>query len=155
MEMSSFWRTFHHWLHRKLTTFGAANDEYFIKMTTFSPAGTRRNSNVFITSKRRRRRRFDVLKTLSLRHYYVMCPLGRFGVYSGSNVTWYCVHYDKENLTTLVRLELVLNPAFVRGMSFKRVPMLTPCSHTLTSLLTHCGLVTPYNDIYLGQHRLR
>ena len=42
-----------------------------------NPAGTRRNDNVFITSKRRRRRRFDVMKTLSLRHYCVMCPLGR------------------------------------------------------------------------------
>ena len=41
-----------------------------------SPAGTRRDNNVFITSKRRRRRRFDVMKTLSLRHYCVMCPLG-------------------------------------------------------------------------------
>ena len=40
------------------------------------PAGTRRNDNVFITSKRRRRRRFDVMKTLSLRHYCVMCPVG-------------------------------------------------------------------------------
>ena len=40
------------------------------------PAGTRRNDNVFITSKRHRRRRFDVMKTLSLRHYCVMCPLG-------------------------------------------------------------------------------
>ena len=35
------------------------------------------NNNVFMTSKRRRRRRFDVMKTLSLRHYCVMCPLGR------------------------------------------------------------------------------
>ena len=35
--------------------------------------GTRRNNNVFITSKRRR---LDVMKTLSLRHYCVMCPLG-------------------------------------------------------------------------------
>ena len=38
--------------------------------------GTRFNNNVFITSKRRRRRRFDVMKTLSLRHYFVMCPMG-------------------------------------------------------------------------------
>ena len=28
----SFWRSFHHWLHRKLSS-GAANDENFIKMT--------------------------------------------------------------------------------------------------------------------------
>ena len=40
------------------------------------PAGTRRNNNVFITSKRRRWCRFDVMKTLSLRHYCNMCPLG-------------------------------------------------------------------------------
>ena len=40
------------------------------------PAGTQRNNNFFITSKRCRWRRFDVMKTLSLRHYYVMCPLG-------------------------------------------------------------------------------
>ena len=40
------------------------------------PAGTRRNDNVFSTSARRRRRRVDVVKTLSLRHYYVICPLG-------------------------------------------------------------------------------
>ena len=39
------------------------------------PAGTRRNNNVFTTSTRRRRRRVDVVKTLSLRHYFVMCPL--------------------------------------------------------------------------------
>ena len=39
------------------------------------PVGTRHNNNV-ITSKRRHRRRFDVMKTLSLRHYCVMCPLG-------------------------------------------------------------------------------
>ena len=41
-----------------------------------SPAGTRRNNNVFTTSTRRRRRRVDAVKTLSLRHYCVMCPLG-------------------------------------------------------------------------------
>ena len=41
-----------------------------------SPAGTRRNNNVLITSKLRRRRRFDIMKTLSLRHFCVMCPLG-------------------------------------------------------------------------------
>ena len=41
------------------------------------PAGTRLNNKVFITSKRRCRRRFDVMKTtLSLRHYCVICPLG-------------------------------------------------------------------------------
>ena len=40
------------------------------------PAGSRCNNNVFIMSKRRHRRRFDVMKTLSLRHYCVMCPLG-------------------------------------------------------------------------------
>ena len=40
------------------------------------PAGTRRNNNVFTTSTRRRRRRVDAAKTLSLRHYCVMCPLG-------------------------------------------------------------------------------
>ena len=34
----------------------------------FIPAGTRRNNSVFTTSKRRRWRRFDVMKTLSLRH---------------------------------------------------------------------------------------
>ena len=39
-----------------------------------TPAGTRRNNNVFTTSTRRR---VDVVKTLSLRHYCVMCPLGR------------------------------------------------------------------------------
>ena len=39
------------------------------------PAGTRRNNNVFTTSTRRRRRRVDVVKALSLRHYWVMCPL--------------------------------------------------------------------------------
>ena len=41
-----------------------------------NPAGTRRNNNVFTTSTRRR---VDVVKTLSLRHYCVMCPLGRVG----------------------------------------------------------------------------
>ena len=40
------------------------------------PAGTRRINNVFTTSTRRRRRRVDVVKTLSLRHYCVTCPLG-------------------------------------------------------------------------------
>ena len=40
------------------------------------PAGTRRNNNVFTTSTRRHRRRVDVVKTLSLRNYCVMCPLG-------------------------------------------------------------------------------
>ena len=39
------------------------------------PAGTWCNNNVFITYKRRRRRRFDAMKTLSLRHYCVICPL--------------------------------------------------------------------------------
>ena len=34
-EMLSFWWNFNHWLHRKLTTFGAASDENFVKMTTF------------------------------------------------------------------------------------------------------------------------
>ena len=32
MEMS-FWRNFRHWLHRKLTTFGATSDEKFVKVT--------------------------------------------------------------------------------------------------------------------------
>ena len=40
------------------------------------PAGTQRN-NAFTTSTRRRRCRVDVVKTLSLRHYCVMCPLGQ------------------------------------------------------------------------------
>ena len=40
------------------------------------PVDTRRNKNVFVTSKRSRRRRFDEMKTLSLRHYCVMCLLG-------------------------------------------------------------------------------
>ena len=40
------------------------------------PAVTRRNDNVFITSKRRRRRRLDVMNALSLRHYCVMSPSG-------------------------------------------------------------------------------
>ena len=44
--------------------------------TDGSQAGTRRNDNVFITFKWRRRLRFDVMKTLSLHHYCVMCPLG-------------------------------------------------------------------------------
>ena len=51
----------------------------FLKITAFkhtAPAGTRRNNNVFTTSIPRRRRRVDVLKTLSLRHYCVMYPLG-------------------------------------------------------------------------------
>ena len=42
-------------------------------LVSFFPAGTRRNDSVFTTSKRRR---FDVMKTLSLRHYFVMSPLG-------------------------------------------------------------------------------
>ena len=41
-----------------------------------TPVGTRRNNNVFTMSTRRRWRRVDVVKTLSLRHYRVMCPLG-------------------------------------------------------------------------------
>ena len=41
---------------------------------TLDPVGTLRDNNVFTTSKRRRRHRFDVMKTLSLRHYCVMCP---------------------------------------------------------------------------------
>ena len=45
--------------------------------SSHSPAGTRHKNNVFITSKRRRWRRFGVMKTLSLRHYCVMCPLVR------------------------------------------------------------------------------
>ena len=45
-------------------------------LVSFFPAGTRRNDSVFTTSKRRHRRRFDVMKTLSLRHYFVMSPLG-------------------------------------------------------------------------------
>ena len=48
-----------------------------IRRVEIIPAGTQRNNNVFITYKRRRRRRFDVMKTLSLRHYCVMCPVGR------------------------------------------------------------------------------
>ena len=40
------------------------------------PSGHTRNNNAFITSKRRRWRRLDAIKTLSLRHYCVMCPLG-------------------------------------------------------------------------------
>ena len=40
------------------------------------PAGTRRNDNAFTTPKRRRRCRFDVMKTPSLRHYCVMCSYG-------------------------------------------------------------------------------
>ena len=40
------------------------------------PTATLRNNNVFTTSARRRRRRVDAVKTLSLRHYCVMCPLG-------------------------------------------------------------------------------
>ena len=44
--------------------------------TSDHPVGTRRNNNVFTTSTRRRQRRVDVVKTLSLRHYCVMCPLG-------------------------------------------------------------------------------
>ena len=51
---------------------------YSLCLSTLSmiPAGTRRNNNVFTTSTGRRRRRVDVVKTLSLRHYCVMCPLG-------------------------------------------------------------------------------
>ena len=40
-----------------------------------NPVGTRHNNNVFTTSTWRRWRSVDVVKTLSLRHYYVMCPL--------------------------------------------------------------------------------
>ena len=42
--------------------------------SSHSPAGTRRNNNVFTTSTRRR---VDVVKTLSLRLYCVMWPLGQ------------------------------------------------------------------------------
>ena len=51
-------------------------EEFFLAVWPY-PAGTRRNNNVFTTSTRRRRRRVDVVKTLSLRHYCVMCPLGK------------------------------------------------------------------------------
>ena len=40
------------------------------------PAGTRHNNNVFTTSTQLRRHRVDVVNTLSLRHYCVMCPSG-------------------------------------------------------------------------------
>ena len=55
------------------------------------PAGTRRNNNAFITSKRRRWRRLDAMKTLSLRHYCVMCPLGWFHVV----ISVICDHRDE------------------------------------------------------------
>ena len=61
----------------------------------FTPAGTRRNNNVFITSKRCRRRRFDVMKTLSLRHYCVMCPFGM--LLATWNYQW--EHMDPASLT--------------------------------------------------------
>ena len=50
-----------------------------------SPAGTRRNNNVFTTSTRRR---VDVVKTLSLRNYCVMCPLGRLSQSGGMHDAW-------------------------------------------------------------------
>ena len=60
---------------------GPFNISYALWCHQRPPAGTRRNDNVFTASTRRRRRRVDVVKTLSLRHYCVMCPLGgRVGV---------------------------------------------------------------------------
>ena len=47
--------------------------------------GTRRKNNVFITSTRRRWRRFDVMKTSWLLHYCFMCPLGK---YCPNVITW-------------------------------------------------------------------
>ena len=43
------------------------------------PAGTRRNDGVCAASERRRRRRFDVVGTLSSRHCCVVCPWGGVG----------------------------------------------------------------------------
>ena len=48
-----------------------------------TPVGTRRNNNVFTTSTRRR---VDVVKTLSLRHYRVMCPLGHWWYTGGKSI---------------------------------------------------------------------
>ena len=69
-----------------------------------SPAGTRRNDNVFTTSTRRRRRRVDVVKTLSLHHYCVMCPLGGVSYRNTEQqVVWgnaYCLaHHGEDNMT--------------------------------------------------------
>ena len=55
--------------------------------SAYFPAGTRRNNNVFTMSTRRRRRRVDVVKRLSLRHYCVMCPLG-LSVSSATADSW-------------------------------------------------------------------
>ena len=50
--------------------------ELVLTINGANPAGTRRNNNVFTTTTRRRRRRVDVVKTLPLRLYCVMCLLG-------------------------------------------------------------------------------
>ena len=44
--------------------------------TTLLITSSQRARDAIITFSRRRRRRVDVVKTLSLRHYCVMCPLG-------------------------------------------------------------------------------
>ena len=79
------------------------------------PAGTQRNKNVFITSKRRRWRRFDVMKMLSLRHYCVMCPLGwcQMGVRSSANtmLTRLLVYDYNATCTISLKVHNVLQPA--------------------------------------------
>ena len=82
-----------------------------VPLTKYKKSKIRRNNNVITTSTRRRRRRVDVVKTLSLRHYCVMCPLGRL-TWASTKVlvtslslswriqksewripSWYIVHY--------------------------------------------------------------
>ena len=67
------------------------------------PAGTWRNDNVFTTSTRRRRPRVDVVKTLSLRHYCVMCPL------ESIFISWSLGHFDVIHADPLQKMCLLNN----------------------------------------------
>ena len=107
-QRSSCWQTCHQCLHWKLWKWHSWQPCHFGEWTGYevshrdTPVGTRRNDNVFITSKRRRRRRFDVMKTFSLRHYCVMCPLGLRWSPSAVQVGIILIPYRKGNLTSRI-----------------------------------------------------
>ena len=88
------------------------------------PADTRRNDNVFTTSTRRRRRRVDVVKTLSLRHYCVMCPLGRFALVKSISICgnligmWLSLFESSTTISLIFFTSDFLNCAMIFGDSF-------------------------------------
>ena len=114
-----------------------------------------RTRDAIIMSSLRRRRRVDVVKTLSLCHYCVMCPLGDLMCYDMGaqrhwpDVLWYgCTE-------TMTWDEWVIKFNGLSGDSGQRGPYspYKPCNHSL-----YIGIIIfphIYNTIYRPQLTLR